>query len=206
MQGVVRLPDAYVLIPGRGRGSVVTTRHGTARAPEQKVVSDQAAPWLWVSIAATLLAMAGSAIALAVGSIYTRLTPTFLPMALAQDIANLALSSPAMLIRAVLAHRGSLRAYLLWLGVLTFSVYNYVIYTFSVPFGPLFLLWVAVLGLCISALIGGVAAIDRSAVAARFASRRVILAAESKVVAAASLKPGPSCWRAALADCRGGAR
>ena len=128
--------------------------------------------WIWLSVAAALLAVAGSVTALAVDSIYAGLTPVFLPQALAQDIANLALVAPAWLLLAALALRGSLRAYLLWLGVLTFTVYNYVIYTFSIPFGPLFLLWVAVLGLSTYALIGGVAAIDHGAVAARFTSRR----------------------------------
>ena len=58
--------------------------------------------------------------------------------------------------------------------MVTFTVYNYFIYTFSVPFGPLFLLWVAVLGLCIYALIGGVAAPDHQAVRERFAARRPV--------------------------------
>jgi hypothetical protein len=141
---------------------------------EHRAVPARAALWLWLTIAAALLAMAGSVIALAVGRIYADLTPYFLQQALAQDIVNLAIASPALLILAVLALRGSVRAYLLWLGVLTFTVYNYVIYTFAVPFGPLFLLWVAVLGLCIYAAIGGVTAVDHSAIAARFTSRRAI--------------------------------
>jgi hypothetical protein len=74
----------------------------------------------------------------------------------------------------VLALRGSLRAYLLWLGVLTFTVYNYVVYTFSIPFGPLFLVWVAVFGMSLYALIGGIAAADHREVAARFSSRRAV--------------------------------
>jgi hypothetical protein len=130
--------------------------------------------WLWLSIGAALLAMAGSVIALSVPSIYAGLTPAFLPQALAQDIANLAVVSPAWLILATLALRGSLRAYLLWLGVLTFTVYNYVIYTFSIPFGPLFLLWVAVFGLSLYALIGGVTVVDHEAVGAYFTSRGAI--------------------------------
>jgi len=119
--------------------------------------------------------VAGSVIALAADRIYAGLTPAFLPQALAQDIANLAVASPALLILAPLALRGSLRAFLLWLGVLTFTVYNYVIYTFSIPFGPLFLLWVAVLGLSIFALIGGVTSVDHRAVAACFTSRRAVI-------------------------------
>ena len=151
------------------------------------VVLERAAGWLWLSIAAALLAVAGSVIALAVDRIYAGLTPTFLPQALAQDVANLALASPALLILAALALRGSLRAYLLWLGVLTFTVYNYVIYTFSIPFGPLFLLWVAVLGMCIFALIGGVTAVDHRAVAAHYASRRAVTVVAWLLIAIAVL-------------------
>ena len=137
--------------------------------------SSGAAAWLWLSIAAALLAIAGSIVALAVKSIYAGLTPVFLPQALAQDIANLALVAPLWLLLAALALRGSLRAYLLWLGVLTFTVYNYVIYTFSIPFGPLFLLWVAVFGMTLYALIGGIVTIDHQAVKSAFTSRRATL-------------------------------
>ncbi len=140
----------------------------------QKAIPGSAA-WLWLSIAAALLAIAGSLIGLSVPSIYARLTPVFLPQAIAQDISNLALASPAILILAVLGLRGSLRAYLLWLGVLIFTVYNYVIYSFSVPFGPLFPLWVAVLGMCIYALIGGVASADHQAIQASYTSRRAVV-------------------------------
>ncbi len=137
-------------------------------------VPRRAVLWLWLGIAAALLAIVGSVIALAVPRIYARLTPAFLPQAIAQDIANLALAAPALIILSILALRGSLRAYLLALGVLTFTVYNYVIYTFSVPFGPLFYLWVAVLGMCLYALIGGVTALDHSLVASTFSSRRAV--------------------------------
>jgi hypothetical protein len=132
--------------------------------------------WLWLSIAAAILAIAGSIIGLSVRSIYAGLTPVFLPQALAQDIANLALVAPLWLLLAALALRSSLRAYLLWLGVLTFTVYNYVIYTFSIPFGPLFLLWVAVFGMSIYALIGGIATVNHQAVKSAFTSRRATLA------------------------------
>lgn len=133
--------------------------------------------WLRLSIVAALLAVVGSVAGLAIGGIYAPLTPVFLPQALAQDLANLLLVAPAWLILATLALRGSLRAYLLWLGVLAFTVYNYVIYTFSIPFGPLFLPWVAVLGLSLYSLIGGIAVIDHEAVAAAFTSRRAVVVA-----------------------------
>jgi len=146
-----------------------------------------AAFWLRLSIVAAMLSAAGSVVGLAIGDIYAPLTPAFLPQALAQDVANLVLVVPLWLILATLARRGSLRAYLLWLGVLAFTVYNYVIYTFSIPFGPLFLPWVAVLGISLYALIGGIAALDHEAVAAAFTSRRAVVVAGWSLVVMAIL-------------------
>ncbi len=163
------------------------TRRDSSRARESNAVFDRAVVWLWLSIVAALLAVSGSVIALAVPRIYAGLTPAFLPQALAQDVANLAVASPALLTLAALSLRGSLRAYLLWLGVLIFSVYNYVIYAFSIPFGPLFLPWVAVLGLCMFALIGGVMAVDHAAVASRFSSRRAVIVIAWVLIVTAAL-------------------
>ena len=143
--------------------------------------------WLWLSIVAACVAVAGNVVALSVHKIYASLTPIFLPQALAQDVADLTVVAPAWLILAVLALRGSLRAYLLWLGVLTFTVYNYVIYAFAVPFGPLFLLWIAVLGMTSYALIGGVSAVDHSVVASSFTRRRAIVVVARVLIATAIL-------------------
>jgi hypothetical protein len=148
-----------------GQDTITTPRSG---------ISAGAVTWLWLSVGAALLAVAGSVAALVLPSTYAGLTAVFLPQALAQDIANLAVASPALLILAGLAIRGSLRAYLLWLGVLTFTVYNYVIYAFSIPFGPLFPLWVAVLGMSLFALIGGLTTVDHGRVAASFTNRRAV--------------------------------
>src|SRR5512146_323694 len=105
--------------------------------------------WLRLSIAAALVAIVGSVVGLTAPAVYAVLEPAFYAQAIAQDVADLALVAPAWLIVAIAALRGSLRAYLLWLGVLTFTVYNYVIYTLAVPFGPLFPLWVVVFGLAL---------------------------------------------------------
>ncbi len=137
-----------------------------------KTPPHRATVWLLLSIAAAVLAIAGNVIALTNSSIYSHLSPAFLPQALAQDIANVSIISPLWVILAILALRGSFRAYLLWLGVATFTVYNYVIYTFSIPFGPLFPLWVTVFGLSLYSLIGGIAAIEHRVVALSFGNRR----------------------------------
>jgi hypothetical protein len=131
-----------------------------------------ARPWLLLSIIAAALAIAGSSITLLSQQLYDELTPAFLPQALAQDLVNLLVVSPAMIILAVLALRGSSRAYLLWLGTLLFTTYNYVIYSVGIPFGPLFLLWVGVLGMSVFALLGGIACIDRDELLVTYRSAR----------------------------------
>jgi hypothetical protein len=69
------------------------------------------------------------------------------------------------------ARAGSVRAYFCWVGCLTFTVYNYAIYAFSIHFGPLFLVWVAILGLSLYAVVGSLATVDISAVKDRFHGR-----------------------------------
>ncbi len=128
-----------------------------------------ATPWLWMSVAAALIAAAGNVVGLAdIGGVYGKETPAFVNQAIAQDSIDLVVVCPAIIILVLLARRGWLGAYLAWLGTLAFTVYNYVIYTLSVHVGALFLLWIAVLGLSIYALIGGLAVLDLGAVKARF--------------------------------------
>jgi len=140
----------------------------------------RAAPrvWLWLSMAAALLAMAGNVVGLvAIDRIYGSAYPSLTDQAIAQDLVNLAIVGPALIVLAAVAWRGSLTAYLAWLGLLVFTVYNYVIYTFAIHFGPLFLVWVGVLGLALFALIGGVTAIDASTVKGRFTQHSMGFAA-----------------------------
>jgi hypothetical protein len=69
------------------------------------------------------------------------------------------------------ASHGSARANLVWLGILAYSVYSYAIYAFDVRFNVLFLVYVAVLGLSIYALIGGLTVVDAVRVKAAFGQR-----------------------------------
>jgi hypothetical protein len=124
--------------------------------------------WLWVSILAATVAIAASVIGEAVDRIYAFETANWTAQTIAQDVVNVAIAYPAMIILAALALRGSFRAYLAWLGTLVFSVYSYAIYAFDLHFGPLFPAYVAVLGLSAYALIGGIAALDLDHVKRRF--------------------------------------
>ncbi len=105
------------------------------------------------------------------GSIYDQETAALADASTAQDIVNLFLVAPLTAVLGVLASRGSLRAYLCWLGFVAFTVYNYAIYAFSIHFGPLFLVWVSVLGLSLFAMIGGLATLDAASVKEQFRDR-----------------------------------
>lgn len=144
--------------------------------------TDAGRAWLWVSLAIGALGIAGSIVGLVFeDSVYGRETANWAAQAVGQDVANL-IAFPVLVIAAVLAARGSIRAYLVWLGLLVYSAYTYAIYAFALHFGPLFLGWVAILGLSTYSLIVGVASVDASAVqvvhrgekATRFAARLLI--------------------------------
>ncbi|CAN5311406.1 hypothetical protein BH11ACT1_BH11ACT1_19560 [soil metagenome] len=157
------------------------TAQTTSPAPSTRLTTPggprRATKWWATSSAAAVIALVGSAIGLAdVDGIYGRETSAFIDQAIAQDLVNLIIAAPATLLLAWLAWRGSMRAGLLWTGVLTFTAYNYAIYTMSIHVGPLFLAWVAVLGLTFWSLIGGLRALRPTAVAAELAAapRRVV--------------------------------
>lgn len=128
--------------------------------------------WTWLATAAALLAALGNGVALAAPStVYGKETPVLADASIAQDLVNLLVVAPLLLMLGRRARRGDDRAFLGWLGCLAFTVYNYAIYTFSVHFGPLFLVWVGVLGLSLFALMGALGAADFQAIAHRFAGR-----------------------------------
>lgn len=141
--------------------------------------------WMGLSLAAALIAAVGSIVALLdSGTIYGQETDVLADQAAAQDSVNLFLVAPLIVVLGSRAARGSMRAYLCWLACLVFTAYNYAIYAFTIHFGPLFLPWVAVLGLSVYALIGGLATLDASIVKAWFTGRALPLTAWTLMVLA----------------------
>jgi hypothetical protein len=108
---------------------------------------------------------------LAADRIYNQETSVLFDQATAQDVVTLLPVAPLLAFLAVSARRGSLSAFLCLPGLLAFTVYNYAIYAFSIHFGPLLLVWVAILGLSIFALVGALATADMPAIKQRFAGR-----------------------------------
>lgn len=116
--------------------------------------------WVWLSVPVALLGATGSLAGILFGSTYQHETKDWAAQAVGQDIANLVVFG-AMLVLGYSAAQGSVRAHLAWLGTVAYTVYTYAIYAFAVHFGPLFLVYVAVLGASAWAL-GGYLTGERS--------------------------------------------
>ncbi|MBC8092856.1 MAG: hypothetical protein H7Y15_13145, partial [Pseudonocardia sp.] len=139
------------------------------------------------SSAAALLTAAGAVVGLtATDRVYGRETEVLVDAAVAQDLVGLTVLAPLLLVLGVAAERGSLRAYLAWTGACAFTAYNYAIYAFSVQFGPLFPVWVAVLGLSVFALVGGLSTLPAAMAGTPFASRAMPVAAWSVIAIGAT--------------------
>jgi hypothetical protein len=125
---------------------------------------------IWLALTAPTVVAAGiaSGAGAFVPSTYARETASWAAQGVGQDLANLFGVLPALVCCAVLAARGSVRALLMWQGLLMYLVYSYVLYAFFVHFGPLFLVYVAALGFSFYALAGSVLGLNIPRLAARF--------------------------------------
>ena len=89
-----------------------------------------------------------------------------------QDPVNLLLAVPLLLISAYFSRKKSVSAWALWAGTLVYIVYTFMVFCFSVRFNPLFLVYVATLGLSSFTLLGGMLSMDLEHVRASFPNRR----------------------------------
>src|ERR1700694_296711 len=110
---------------------------------------------LWLSVIDALLVLLASASGIFLTSIYARETPSWAVQGIGQDIVNL-VAVMVLCIAAYFANNGSLKAFLVWSGVLLYLLYSYIIYAFDVHFNSLFLVYVAIVGLSFYALVGSV--------------------------------------------------
>ena len=141
-----------------------------ARAANEESKQRHATFILLFTVPMTLLALTRSIAGIFFDAPYSEETENWVAQAVAQDLVNL-VAFLALAGLAILAIRGSLRAYLAWLGVVAYSAYTYAIYAFALHFGPLFLIHVAIFGMSIYALIVGLMRIDYEHVKEAFTGR-----------------------------------
>jgi hypothetical protein len=76
--------------------------------------------------------------------------------------------APALAVSIFLSARDSLRAQIVWLGITSWTAYNYAVYAYGLNFTPIFLVYVAILGLAVFTLVMAIRAVDPSRVHDRF--------------------------------------
>ncbi len=87
------------------------------------------------------------------------------------DVIILFVALPTLVVSMFLTVRGSLRAQIIWAGVLSYLLYNSVIFAFDVAFNALFLLYIATLSLALWSLVALLVHVDVESIRARFASK-----------------------------------
>src|SRR6266516_2839233 len=110
---------------------------------------------LWLTLAIAILVIISSSAGLFIKSIYARETLSWMVQAYGQDIANL-VAAAALLSAVYFVSKGSVKAFLVWIGVLLSLLYPYVIYAFDIHFNSLFLVYVALVGLSFYTLVDGI--------------------------------------------------
>jgi hypothetical protein len=121
--------------------------------------------WLALSLAAALLMAVASAAGIYWPDVYVRETASWAAQGVGQDIVNLFVIAPALIVCSYLVGRGSVRAWFVWMGLLFYVIYSYVLYACFVHFNRLFLVYVSVLGLASWAVAGGLSGINLESIA-----------------------------------------
>jgi hypothetical protein len=128
--------------------------------------------WVGLTAAAVALMAAASIAGVYVPAVYANETASWAAQGVGQDIVNLCLVLPAALICLDRSARGSLRAALVLLGLLIYVIYSYTLYSFFVHFGPVFPVYVAILGLAFYSFVGILLDVNTADVRGLFAAKR----------------------------------
>jgi hypothetical protein len=86
----------------------------------------------------------------------------------ANDLVTICIAVPILITAIWLSKKGSIKAQLVWLGMLDYMLYNYAFYLFGAHFNLLFLVYAALFALSILALIFALVSIDAKAVCSYF--------------------------------------
>ncbi|HXV94288.1 MAG TPA: hypothetical protein VD813_13370 [Pseudonocardia sp.] len=117
-----------------------------------------------------VLMVAASAAGLWVDGLYQDDAPVA-AMFRGYDLVTLVIAAPLLALTLLPALRGSVRAQLLWAGMLAYAAYDYALYVFGTAFNDVLLLHVALFSLSVFAFGLALANLDAAGIAARFAPR-----------------------------------
>jgi hypothetical protein len=108
---------------------------------------------LLLSSPQVLLIVVSGCIALFTPGFYNQATPNWQTQTIGQDIIDVFLISPVLIISAVVAAYRNKKALYIWGGVNLYLVYTFTIYCFAVHFNQLFIVYCIILGLSFYSLL-----------------------------------------------------
>ena len=103
--------------------------------------------FLLLSVLLTVFIVIVSYAGLYIPDTYINETVNWRAQALGQDMIDLILIVPLLLVTSWLAYKNNLIAYLLWGGIIIYIIYTFVLFSFAVHFNYLFVIYCLTLGL-----------------------------------------------------------
>jgi hypothetical protein len=119
--------------------------------------------WLWLTIPLAILLGVATFAGVFNPDTYAKDAEYFATQGIAQDFISLFVTIPVLIVSFIYALRGSMRARLIWLGMLGYTLYSYILYAFFVNFNSLFLVYSATLALSLYAFVGAITTTDQKA-------------------------------------------
>ncbi|APW99603.1 hypothetical protein CHINAEXTREME_18315 [Halobiforma lacisalsi AJ5] len=116
-------------------------------------------PYVLASLATIVLTGIATTVGLFVPGFY-RDAPVLLPQVYGQDLLTLVVALPVFAVALYYAARGSLRGYVVWLGVDGYLLYTYASYAFMTAFNELYLVYTTLLWLTLYTFVGGLVRLD----------------------------------------------
>ncbi|SER87068.1 hypothetical protein [Natrinema salaciae] len=116
-------------------------------------------PYVLASVATSLLTAVATIVGLFTADFY-RDAPVLLPQVYGQDLLTLVVALPALVLSLYFAVQGSLRGYVVWLGVTGYLLYTYASYSFMTAFNELYLVYTTLLWLTLYTFVGGLIRLD----------------------------------------------
>lgn len=145
--------------------------------PPETMKTKEAGPSvLWVSLVLAFLTAITASAGLFWQPTYARETHLWATEGMGGDAVNILVVVPILLVSAILTQRGFVFPRLVWMGSLIFLLYNFLIYAMAVHFNALFLAYCGVLGFSFYALVGSLASLSPSQIAARYGPRAPVKA------------------------------
>jgi hypothetical protein len=130
-----------------------------------------------------LLMFVQSAIGLFMPGMYVKDSIWGRAVFLGNDLVNLFLFTPLLIIALLLLKRGSDKGKLFWLGVQALITYDYIYYPLGVVYNNYFLLYVSILGVSLYSFIFGILSLDLSKYQKYIPSKRVRITASILMIA-----------------------